>query len=94
MTIFIVITLHGKKNFSNEFPGVEGGGGGGRGGGVRVISVCRVSGYREIGWDSLCFALYLFVYLFSNCLFIYFCCVCFLFPLRELFIESCISYMV
>ena len=63
---------------------------------LHEILVCRRSAHSEIGWRSLYFALCLFIYLFIICLFIACLYVCFLITLRELelFVTSCINYVV
>ena len=55
---------------------------------------CRRSLHGEIGWRSLCFALYLFICLFIICLFIACLCVCFLIIFKRLVVASCINYVV
>ena len=52
---------------------------------MKTLSVCEEFPHREIGWESLCFVLCLFIYLLFIYSYIYF-----LFTLRELF-KSCIS---
>ena len=71
------------RRFSGEKPG-----------GLHEILVCRGSPHGEIELRSLCFALCLFIYLFVICLFIACLYVCFLITLMELFVASCINYVV
>ena len=62
-------------------------------GGLHENLVCRGSLHDEIGWRSLCFAQCLFICL----LFVYLLLVsmfAFLITLRELFVGSCISFVV
>ena len=95
MTILIVITLHEMKAFLRNFL-VLGGflfmdsfhrfeKPGKKPGGLHKILACRGSPHKEIGWRSLYFVL---------CLFINSLCVCFLFTLKERFVELYISYVV
>ena len=69
--------------FSGEKPGE-----------LHKILICGGSPQGKIGWRSLCFALCLCVYLFIICFFIACLYVRFLITLRELFVASCINYVV
>ena len=62
--------------------------------GLHKVLVCGGSPHGKIGWRSLCFALCLFIYLSIMLLFVACLYVFFLIALRELFIGSCINYVV
>ena len=61
---------------------------------LHKILVCGGSPPGEIGRSSLCFALCLFIYLFIICLCIACLYVSFLITFGELFVASCINYVV
>ena len=101
-SIFIFIALRGMKAFPLNFM-VAGGFlltdsfhrfSGEKPGELHKILVCGGSPQGKIGWKSLCFALCLCIYLFIICFFIACLYVCFLITLRELFVASCINYVV